>query len=49
VREWRGEIGDAADDELSAELLGEPLLEIDFDAVEIEGRQEFPPSSGTVS
>ncbi len=31
-----GEIGGAADDELATELVGEPLLEIDLDAVEID-------------
>ena len=41
VRERRGEIGAAADDELAAELVVEALLEIDFDAVEIVRRQEF--------
>ena len=41
VRERRGEVGAAADDELAAELFVEALLEIDFDAVEIVRREEF--------
>jgi hypothetical protein len=41
VRERRGEIGGAPDDELAADLLRDALLEVELDAVELHGRQEF--------